>query len=41
MEALEKLIVARLLNNFPAFYGTQRFITAIARTQHCAIFYTV
>jgi hypothetical protein len=29
---LEKLTVTRLVKKFPAFYGTQRFITMLTRT---------
>jgi hypothetical protein len=28
LSALEKLPIVQLLQNFPAFYGTRRFITA-------------
>jgi hypothetical protein len=31
---LEKLLVAQLLKNFPAFYETQRFITVITSALH-------
>ena len=31
---LEKLIGFQLLKKFPAFYGTQRFITAVASVRH-------
>jgi hypothetical protein len=31
---LEKLRVFQLFKKFPAFYGTQRFITALTRAYH-------
>jgi hypothetical protein len=31
---LEKLTVSQLVKNFPAFYGTRRFITAFTRARH-------
>jgi hypothetical protein len=31
---LEKLPVAQLLDNLPAFYGTRRFINAFATARH-------
>jgi hypothetical protein len=31
---LEKLPIVQPLKNFPAFYGTRRFITAITRALH-------
>jgi hypothetical protein len=32
---LEKLTGLQLVNKFPAFYGTRRFITAFASARHC------
>jgi hypothetical protein len=32
---LEKLIITQLAKKFPAFYGTQRFITIFTRIHHC------
>jgi hypothetical protein len=32
MLLLEKLIIAQLLKKFPAYYGTQNFITNTTRT---------
>jgi hypothetical protein len=34
---LEKPPVAQLLNNFPTFYGTRRFITVFARALHWSL----
>jgi hypothetical protein len=31
---LEKPVFAQLLENFPKFYGTQRFITVFSRTHY-------
>jgi hypothetical protein len=31
---LEKLVVTQLVKKFPAFYGTQRFITTFTRTPY-------
>jgi hypothetical protein len=31
---LEKLSIVQLFKNFPAFYGTRRFITALKRALH-------
>jgi hypothetical protein len=36
---LEKLSIVQLLKNFPAFYGTRRFITVFTRTLHWALFW--
>jgi hypothetical protein len=33
----EKLIVAHLVKQFPAFYGGYRFITVLTRTHHCTL----
>jgi len=35
---LEKLIVTQIVKNFPAFYGTQRFITVFTRACHWSLF---
>ena len=34
---LEKLIGSQSVKNFPAFYGTQRFITAFTRAHHLSL----
>jgi hypothetical protein len=34
---LEKPLVAQLFKNFPAFYGTQRFITVFTRALHWSL----
>jgi hypothetical protein len=34
---LEKLIVPKLVTKFPAFYGTQRFITMFTRAHHLSL----
>jgi hypothetical protein len=34
IQFLEKLLVVQLFNNFPAFYGTPRFITVFTRALH-------
>ena len=34
---LEKLIGAQLVNEFPAFYGTRRFITAFTSARHLSL----
>jgi hypothetical protein len=34
---LEKLPIVQLLKNFPAFYGTRRFITAFTRALHWSL----
>jgi hypothetical protein len=34
---LEKLTVSQLVKKFPAFYGTQRFITAFTRALHLSL----
>jgi hypothetical protein len=34
---LEKLIVTPLVNKFPTFYGTQRFITMFTTACHCSL----
>jgi hypothetical protein len=31
---MEKLLVTHLVKKFPAFYGTQRFITVFTRSSH-------
>jgi hypothetical protein len=31
---LKKLTVTHLINKFPAFYGTRRFITVLTRVRH-------
>jgi hypothetical protein len=36
---LEKPPVAQLLENFPTFYGTRRFITVFTRTLHWDLFW--
>jgi hypothetical protein len=36
---LEKLSIMQLLKNFPAFYGTQRFITVFTRALHWSLFW--
>jgi hypothetical protein len=33
----EKLIGPQLAKKFPAFYGTQRFITALTRAHHLSL----
>ena len=33
----EKLTYAQLVNNFPAFYGTRRFITAFTSARHLSL----
>jgi hypothetical protein len=39
MEAvlLEKLIVTQLVKKFPAFYGTQKFITVFTTAHHWSL----
>jgi hypothetical protein len=37
-DLLQKLIVAQLVNKFPAFYGTQRFITTFIKSRYWSIF---
>jgi len=34
---LEKLNVSQLVRNFPAFYGTRRFITAFISAHHLSL----
>jgi hypothetical protein len=34
---LEKLPIVQLLKNFPAFYGTRRFITVFTRAPHWSL----
>jgi hypothetical protein len=34
---LEKLPIVQLLKNFPAFYGTRRFITVFTRALHWSL----
>jgi len=34
---LEKLTGFQLVKNFPAFYGTQRFITTVTRVCHLSL----
>jgi hypothetical protein len=34
---LEKLTVPQLVKKFPAFYGTQRFITAFTTARHMSL----
>ena len=34
---LEKLTGFHLVKKFPAFYGTQRFITAFTRARHLSL----
>ena len=34
---LEKLTVPQLVNKFPAFYGTRRFITAFTSARHLSL----
>jgi hypothetical protein len=34
---LEKLVGSQLVKKFPAFYGTRRFITALARARHLSL----
>jgi hypothetical protein len=34
---LEKLPIVQPLKNFPAFYGTQRFITVLTRALHWSL----
>ena len=36
---LEKLTVFQLVQKFPAFYGTQRFITAVTSARHLSLFW--
>ena len=36
---LEKLIGLQLVNKFPAFHGTQRFITALTSVRHLFLFW--
>jgi hypothetical protein len=36
---LEKLPIVQLLKNFPAFYGTQRFIIVFTRALHWSLFW--
>jgi hypothetical protein len=38
---LEKLADRQLVNKFPAFYGTRRFITAFTRTRHLSLFWVI
>jgi prolipoprotein diacylglyceryltransferase len=33
----EKLTVSQVVKKFPAFYGTQRFITAFTRARHLSL----
>jgi hypothetical protein len=35
---LEELIVTQLVKKFPAFYGTQRFITVFTRPDYCTLY---
>jgi len=37
---LEKLTVSQLVNKFPAFYGTRRFITAFTSVRHLSLSWT-
>jgi len=34
---IEKLTVSQLVQNFPAFYGTRRFITVFIRVRHLSL----
>jgi len=34
---LEKLTSSQLVKKYPAFYGTQRFITAFTRAHHLSL----
>jgi len=34
---LEKLTASQLVKKFPAFYGTQRFITAFTSARHLSL----
>jgi len=34
---LEKLTGSQLVNTFPAFYGTRRFITALTTARHLSL----
>jgi len=36
----EKLTGSQLIRKFPAFYGTQRFITAFTNARHLSLFWT-
>jgi hypothetical protein len=36
---LEKLPIVQLLKNFPAYYGTRRFITVFTRALHWSLFW--
>jgi hypothetical protein len=36
---LEKLSIVQLLKNFPAFYGTRKFITVFTRALHWSLFW--
>jgi hypothetical protein len=36
---LENLSIVQLLKNFPAFYGTRRFITVFTRALHWSLFW--
>jgi len=36
---LQKLTVSQLVNKFPAFCGTRRFITVCARACHWSLFW--
>jgi hypothetical protein len=38
LSPLEKPPVVQLLKNFPAFYGTRRFITVLTRALHWSLF---
>jgi N-acetyl-gamma-glutamylphosphate reductase len=35
---LEELTGSQLVKKFPAFYGTQRFITAFTRARHLSLY---
>jgi hypothetical protein len=35
---LEKLPIVQILKNFPAFYGTRRFITVFTRALHWSLY---
>jgi len=35
----EKVTGSQLVKNFPAYYGTQRFMTAFTRTRHMCLFW--
>jgi hypothetical protein len=37
LSLLEELSVVHLLKNFPAFYGTRRFITVFTRALHWSL----